>query len=725
MRLKSLCLAIALVSLTLNSTPSTANDQRGHSPFATAVVSHSGYGPVNLYQAPEAVLGKPHPLNSGWGACPAGPVSMIEPAFGTDPITGAHKITSVRVGQEIVVKFDHPVKNNPANPYGIDFVVFGNPMFTYGGYANIPYTKPISDRTSVFANPVTISVSPDGVNWYVYENGPYGDDMFPTQAVKMRPDNTFRDEKGRFWEKNFTKPVNPALKVEDFAGITVYDADGKYGSSAGGTGFDLTESGFDEISYVRFSHPLEYKGEIDAIADVDPDLNKLYVVPKNGVSLDVEPGNLTLRWKLPPSRGNVTYHLNLYGNNSYSDVSKQVTGKDSLEAIFENLKGNQGYRLYIIADYENLSGDKIRESGLWQFYTKNRAPRITTMTPGDGNTVPVDGELRFDAEDPDEDKLEVSVLIWSGDIKGEISPDWIYTEEPSKKSNWTISLSDDFSVDPNATYTWQVRISDDQGESIQSQRFTFKTAALGYSRKTIEDSSVSGDISLMPFHALDIVPSKDVNDLSREISFDIALLDKPGSTDITSKDSSSLGVDFNASADRVLDKSVAFNITLSGDANSVILPMAITFAEDDFKALSIDLSGLTEKNLLGEVHPVKIVDGHLFDLVEIAGSKSGDLFNVSKTTPSENIYTVEFSLLLLDSDSADVKAISAGGISYLAVWDGKKDGKLSDPITAIRPKKAVQPSPSPSDDSSSGGCNISTTPIALVLLIPLLGMLKR
>lgn len=347
------------------------------------------------------------------------------------------------------------------------------------------------------------------------------------------------------------------------------------------------------------------------------------------------------------------------------------------------------------------------------------------MTPGDGNTVPVDGELRFDAEDPDEDKLEVSVLIWSGDIKGEISPDWIYTEEPSKKSNWTISLSDDFSVDPNATYTWQVRISDDQGESIQSQRFTFKTAALGYSRKTIEDSSVSGDISLMPFHALDIVPSKDVNDLSREISFDIALLDKPGSTDITSKDSSSLGVDFNASADRVLDKSVAFNITLSGDANSVILPMAITFAEDDFKALSIDLSGLTEKNLLGEVHPVKIVDGHLFDLVEIAGSKSGDLFNVSKTTPSENIYTVEFSLLLLDSDSADVKAISAGGISYLAVWDGKKDGKLSDPITAIRPKKAVQPSPSPSDDSSSGGCNISTTPIALVLLIPLLGMLKR
>ena len=25
--------------------------------------------------------------------------------------------------------------------------------------------------------------------------------MFPTQAVKMRPDNTFRDEKKRYWEK--------------------------------------------------------------------------------------------------------------------------------------------------------------------------------------------------------------------------------------------------------------------------------------------------------------------------------------------------------------------------------------------------------------------------------------------------------------------------------------------------------------------------------------------
>ena len=279
---------------------------------------------------------------------------------------------------------------------------------------------------------------------------------------------------------------------------------------------------------------------------------------------------------------------------------------------------------------------------MWQFYTKNRAPKITNMTPGDGNVTPIDGKLRVEAQDPDDEEIEVSVLLWSGDITGETSPDWTYTDKPSKKSNWSIRLSDDFSVEPNATYTWQVRISDDQGESIQSQRFTFKTAPLGYSRKTIEDSSVSGDITLMPFHALDIVPRKDVSDLSREISFDIALLDKPGSTDITSKDSSSLGVDFNASADRVLDNSIAFNITLSGDANSVILPMSLTFVEDDFKALSIDLSGLTEKNLLGEVHPVKIVNGHLFDLVEIAGSKSGDIFNVSKTTPSGNTYTVEF-----------------------------------------------------------------------------------
>ncbi len=728
MRLKNLCLAIALMSLTTSNTPSTAEVKKGDSPFATEVFSHSGYERVHMYSDPESVLGKPHPLNPESGPCPAGPVSMIEPTFGVDPVTGAYKRIHINRGQEIVVTFDSPIKNDSQNPYGIDFVAFGYSMFTYGGYANIPYTRPIPDRTNIFSYNAVVSVSPDGKNWYVYENGPYVGENFPTQAVKMRPDNTFRDEKGRFWEKNFTKPVNPALKVEDFAGITVYDADGKYGSSAGGTGFDLTESGFDEISYVKFTPLSGWEGRVDAVADVDPDLNELYLIPENGVSLDVEPGDLTLKWKLPPSRGNVTYHLNLYGNNSYSDVSKQVTGKDSLEAIFENLKGNQGYRLYIIADYENLSGDKIRESGLWQFYTKNRAPRITTMTPGDGNTVPVDGELRFEAKDPDEDKLEVSVLIWSGDIKGEVSPDWIYTERPSKdpkssKPIWRIGLSEDFYVEPNTTYTWQVRVSDGCGGSEESQRLTFRTDPVGYSRKTI-DGKVTGDIELLPFHAVDIVPQTEGTALKDRTSFDIVLLEEPQSTDVGSRDSSSLGVDFTASADMVLAKAVAFDLTLSGDANSAILPMTMTFQEKDLKALSVDLSTLTKDNFLEAVRPVKISAGRLFDLVKVAGSMRDQIFNVSKPVSSENNYTVEFPILLIDSDSGDVKAIFTGYRSYLAIWDGKKDGKLSDPITAMTPKKVVPPSPS-SDDGGSSGCNLSHTPIALVLLIPLLGMMKK
>ncbi len=700
---------------------------KAQSPFAVEVTASSGYGPVNLYQAPQAVLGKPHPLNSGWGPCPAGPVSMIEPTFGTDPITREHKITTIKAGQEITVAFDHPIKDDPENPYGIDFIVFGNPMFVYGGYANIPYTKPIADKTSVFAEQVTVSVSPDGKNWYTYESGPYGDDMFPTQAVKMRPDNTFRDEEKRFWEKNFTKPADPKLTVDDFGGITVYDADQKYGVSAGGTGFDLKDSGFEEIKYVKLKSD---GGEIDAISDVDPDLDELHVVPENGISLDVEPGDLSIRWEAPQSKGDVTYHINLYGNSSSSDISRQVTGSGYIETTLENLKGNQGYRLYITADYENVSGNKKRESGLWQFYTKNRSPEITNMTPGDGNSIPIDGQLRIEAQDPDGDDIGLCLFLWSGDVKGDISPDRTYTVTPSDKSYWAIGLSEDLEVSPESTYTWQVTVSDDQGDPTQSRRFTFKTSPTGYSRRAIDEGSISGDISLMPFHALDIVPDLDLTDLKHALSFEIVLCKEPGSTDITSMDPFSLKVDFNASADRVLGRSIAFNIASSGDANAAILPVTLSFLEEDFKTLGIDPLSLTEDNLLGKLHPAKIVNGNLFDLVEIAGSKNGDIFNVTKVASSGNRYSVEFSLLLMDSDSVDVKAVSVGDRSYIAVWDGKKDGKLSDPITAITPKGEVQPTPSPSpspspSDGGSGGCSLSTNPMVLVLLVPMIGMLRR
>jgi len=713
---------VALFSLTLAAilSISIVGSASAYCPFATEVTYTNGYTSINLYQDPSAVLGKPHALNPSWGPCPAGPVSMVEPSFGTDPMTKANKITTIRDGQEIVVTFDHPVVDDPANPYGIDFVVFGNPMFVYGGWANIPYTTPIKYPTSVFAEPVTVSVSPDGINWYTYEEGPYGDDLFPTQAVRMREDNSFRDDDGRFWEKDFTKPVDPSLTVDDFGGITVYEADNKYGVSAGGTGFDLEESGFTEIKYVRLTSS---GGEIDAIADVDPALEETYVIPTGTASVDLDPSSLSLKWNAPKATGDVTYHLNLYGNGSHPDISTDIVGSDFVETVFKNLDGHQGYRLYIGADYTDASGEKVKKAGLWQFYTKNRTPRIIEVIPGDGKKyVPIDSRIGVKAEDPDEDAIKsVLFCVWKGRVTDDRDPDFTFTEESSATVDTTLPLSNDIAeVLPDTTYTWRIVLSDDQGGSISSPRYTFTTAPKGFSREEIK---VSGDVDV--FNGIDTVSTQELSLLKEALSCDINLMKETVSVDATEIDTASTGIEKLVSADAILENALSFEMPLSGDADSAILPLTVTFDEEDFTALSLDVSAISSDVLLEHVHIVKSIGSKAFDLVKLAGDDVNNIFNVTPI-PNSNSYSVEFSMLIMDSETSKVEIVDMDDHGYIAVWDGKKDGKLSDPITAYSPKSSETPSdPSGGSGDSSGGCSVSNAPMALMLLLPLLGLMKR
>ncbi len=714
------------------------------SPFATEVVYTSGYSSLSLYQDPSAVLGKPHALNPAWGPTPAGPVSMVEPAFANDPITGAYKITTIRDDQVIVVAFDHPIADDPSNPYGIDFVVFGNSMFVYGGYANIPYTKAINNPTSVFAEPVTVSVSPDGVSWYTYKNGPYGDDLFPTQAVKMREDNTFRDDKNRYWEKDFTKPVNPALTVDDFGGITVYDADQKYGVSAGGTGFDLKESGFTEIKYIKF---ISSGGEIDAVADVDPELEEAYVVPIGTTSVDIDPASLALKWNLPEHYGNVTYHLNLYGNASFPEFSTDITGTNSVETTFKELKGHQGYRLYITADYGKVNGNSAVETGLWQFYTKNREPHVTEISPGNGKKyVPTNAAIGVKAQDPDGDSItSACLLVWEGSVSDDREADFI-CNRTSTDVELTFPMSGDIlQSKPNTLYTWQVILSDDHDGVTSSPRFTMITAPEGYERKAV---TVSGTADI--FDGLDMVPSEEIAALKKAASFDVNLMTDAATITATSEDTRSMGLFGMLSADAILPEALSFNIDLSEGTNAAVLPITMTFCEDDLASLNIDVSAVSEGAFLKSVHPVKLTGAKAFDLVELAGDRANDIFNVSYV-PSSKTYTIEFSMLLLDSDSCDVKIITEDDHGYVVVWDGSANGKLTDPLTAYKPKEetpspepeptpdptpdptpgpAPDPTPEPTPDStpengSSGGCTISGAPMAIMLLLPLMAILKR
>ncbi len=273
-----------------------ANDNMTHGPF------HSS----SLWNNPLAILGKPNTLDRDdtvWNP-PGGnfrEINMVWPAWskgandhtldGTPYMIGYNAgLTSnndcrlkrttynggTTVGQ-IVVEFDEVIENDPNNPYGIDFIVHGNPFFATGitVYENSNmdnYTLSAfggggefgaSGPGAVFSEPVTVSVaqSLDGP-WYTFTS-PYKWDSVNHQWTSD--------------ELDWTKPVNPWI-VNYFGNQTVADAIKLYAGSAGGTPFDLdwlTDENGDPLSlawvkYIKFSDPDNYQGEICAVARTAP-----------------------------------------------------------------------------------------------------------------------------------------------------------------------------------------------------------------------------------------------------------------------------------------------------------------------------------------------------------------------------------------------------------------------------------------------------------------------
>ena len=242
--------------------------------FASRIVCFSGTfgtGSGPAYSHPEALLGKPA-VRIKDGAGKTSRVKMVEPAWILGP-DGEPLITSIDDGASITVAFDHDVEDDPDNPYGIDLLVYGNPFFTAKPESGCMFDDTTDMSTAhltggTWCERVMVSVSPDGVDWYTYENGPYGDTLFPTQAHKWDVDRKcWLDE-----EMAWTQPVDPDLTLANFAGKTVEEAMLMYRGSAGGTGFDLKVSGFSSIRYVRVNGwPGDKDGaEIDAFSDVTP-----------------------------------------------------------------------------------------------------------------------------------------------------------------------------------------------------------------------------------------------------------------------------------------------------------------------------------------------------------------------------------------------------------------------------------------------------------------------
>jgi hypothetical protein len=225
--------------------------------FADSVVSYaSGTGFQPGYTTPSSALGEPSRVTPGTFGGPVDPFNS--------PYLSS-QLVSLGVGGSLTVQFNSPIFNHPANPFGLDFNIFGNAGFVITNaldenwnYIGTPRTD--SSLYGADATSTRVSVSADGINFFTLNPvlAPLVDSLFPTDG-----------------SGDFSLPVSPALNANSFAGQDLLGTRALYNGSGGGRGFDISWAqdgggnsvSLSSISFVRVE-VLGGNAEIDGFAVV-------------------------------------------------------------------------------------------------------------------------------------------------------------------------------------------------------------------------------------------------------------------------------------------------------------------------------------------------------------------------------------------------------------------------------------------------------------------------
>ncbi len=246
-------LVVGAITAPLLSQPLIAGDD----PFADQLIAYEqGSNAAPGYTDAATTLGSPERF-TGEGVFP-GVVSVFNPPFGTD------EIVSIGAGGLLEIRFDTPVTDDPANPFGIDLLIFGN-----AGFIDVAYPGGVAG--GLFGDDGgTVEVSADGVTWFEIA-GAHVDGLVPT--VGYLDTGPYDGTPGAV-TSDFTRPVDPALTTADFNGLDLAGILALYDGAGGGAGIDLASAGLAEACCVRITNPGAPERtpslEVDALVDVAP-----------------------------------------------------------------------------------------------------------------------------------------------------------------------------------------------------------------------------------------------------------------------------------------------------------------------------------------------------------------------------------------------------------------------------------------------------------------------
>jgi hypothetical protein len=305
--------------------------------------------PTHPFNNPTNALGRPTIDTTGDNRDIV-PVSTIVPVVIVYPSFRYFELVTIGDGGRLVLKFNHPVRDDENNPYGIDFIVFGNAIQDNGSmtthWANGNPANFWVNTDIINEEMAIVSVSQDGINWYSYSGGPYSDGFAPTLGRVYDPEHpdTGIGAWNLWWGQatNPTLPLDPAITAASFDGKSVGGISQMYGRSSGGTGYDLQESGFEWIQYVKIeSWPGGNSPEVDAVSDV----------------------SCCGDWKHPFPAGDITHDCNV----NYEDIAKLaeywlevVTGPED-EAAAADIYGDN---IINFKDWAMMAGTWLESS--WQ-----------------------------------------------------------------------------------------------------------------------------------------------------------------------------------------------------------------------------------------------------------------------------------------------------------------------------------------------------------------------